>query len=71
MCGHEKRLVQLSIAEALGNLVISITLVLIFKNVVYVAIGSLVPALIIGWFYLWPWAAQDAGVNGRGLARKV
>jgi O-antigen/teichoic acid export membrane protein len=71
MCGHEKRLVQLSIAEALGNLVISIALVLIFKNVVCVAIGSLVPALIIGWFYLWPWAAQDAGVNRRGLARKV
>ncbi|MDB6017034.1 MAG: hypothetical protein JWR19_1523 [Pedosphaera sp.] len=71
MCGHEKKLIQLSIVEALLNLVLSLGLVLYFRNVVCVAVGSLIPSLIIGWFYLWPWAAKDAGVNRRGLARKV
>lgn len=71
MCGHEKRLTQLSVAEALFNLVLSVALVLYFKNVIAVAIGMLIPSLIIGWFYLWPWAAKDAGVNGWQLAGHV
>jgi O-antigen/teichoic acid export membrane protein len=72
MCGHEKRLTQLSTIEALANLGLSIVLVLHFQNVVCVAVGSLIPSLIIGWFYLWPWAVKDAGLeHGWALARKV
>lgn len=71
MCGHEKRLTQLSVAEAIFNLVLSVTLVLVFKNVIAVAVGSLIPSLIIGWGYLWPWAAKDAGVKGGQLAAHV
>jgi O-antigen/teichoic acid export membrane protein len=71
MCGHEKRLTRLSTIEAVANLFLSVALVLYFKNVVCVAIGSLIPSVIIGWFYLWPWAAQDAGVKGWELARQV
>lgn len=71
MCGHEKRLTQLSVAEALLNLVLTIVLVLSFQNVVCVAIGSLIPSLIIGWGYLWPWSAKDAGVKGWQLAGHV
>jgi hypothetical protein len=61
----------LSTIEAVANLILSVTLVLCFKKVVYVAIGSLIPSIIIGWFYLWPWAAKDAGVKGWELARQV
>lgn len=71
MCGHEKRLTQLSVTEAVLNLVLSVALVLYFKSVISVAIGSLIPSLIIGWCYLWPWAAKDAGVNGWQLAGRV
>lgn len=71
MCGHEKRLTQLSVIEALLNLVLTVTLVLCFKSVLSVAIGSLIPSLIIGWGYLWPWAAKDAGVDGWQLAGRV
>lgn len=71
MCGHEKRLTQLSLAEALSKLVLTVALVFIFKNVVVAAIGSLIPSLIIGWTYLWPWAAKDAGANGWQLAGHV
>ena len=71
MCGHEKRLTVLSVTEALINLGLSITLVLCFRNVVSVAVGSLIPSLIIGWCYLWPWAAKDAGVKGWQLAGHV
>jgi O-antigen/teichoic acid export membrane protein len=71
MCGHERKLTQLSTIEAVANLILSVVLVLTFKNVVMVAVGSLIPSLIIGWFYLWPWAAKDAGVKGWELARQV
>lgn len=71
MCGHEKRLTQLSVAEALINLALTVALVIKFQNVVCVAIGSLIPSLLIGWGYLWPWSAKDAGVNGWQLAAHV
>jgi O-antigen/teichoic acid export membrane protein len=71
MCGHEKRLTQLSVIEALANLVLTVALVLHYRNVVCVTIGSLIPSLIIGWGCLWPWAAKDAGVNGWQLAGHV
>jgi O-antigen/teichoic acid export membrane protein len=71
MCGHEKRLTQLSVIEAVFNLISSVILVSIFKNVVAVAFGSLIPSLIIGWGYLWPWAAKDTGVKGGQLAAHV
>lgn len=71
MCGHERRLTCLSVAEAVANLILSIALVWYFKNVISVALGSLIPSLIVGWGYLWPWAAKDAGVNGWQLAARV
>src|ERR1041385_8097823 len=38
MCGHEKRLMWLGLGEAMMNLALSVGLVLIFKNVVCVAL---------------------------------
>lgn len=71
MSGHEKRLTALAIGEATLNLVLSVVLVLWFKNILCVAIGSLVASTVFGWGYLWPWAAREANLSGLKLARKV
>jgi hypothetical protein len=71
MCGHERRLMWLGVAEAVGNLVCSVSLILIFKNVVSVAVGSLIPSAIIGWCFMWPWSAREAGMSPWQLARLV
>ncbi len=71
MCGHEKRLMFLGVGEALLNLALSIVLVLYYRNILCVAIGSLVSTFIFGWFFLWPWAAREAQLSGWRLARMV
>jgi O-antigen/teichoic acid export membrane protein len=77
MTGHERRLTIFSTFEALANLILSVTLVLIFKAqgftypILGVAIGSLIPSVVIGWFFLWPWASRYAGVGGEHLANHV
>jgi O-antigen/teichoic acid export membrane protein len=69
MCGHEKRLMWLGVGEALLNLGLSVGLLMIFKNVLSVAVGSLIATCFFGWFFLWPWAAKEAGISGWKLAR--
>ena len=71
MCGHEKKLMRLTVAEAALNLALSIGLILYFKNVLCVALGSLISTLFIGWFYLWPWAAREVNLSGWQLAQTV
>lgn len=71
MSGHERRLMWLGVGEALLNLVLSVALVTYFKNVVSVAVGSLIATFIFGWFSLWPWAAREANLTGWKLARTV
>ncbi|MFO1498392.1 MAG: hypothetical protein U1G07_08375 [Verrucomicrobiota bacterium] len=71
MCGHEKRLTALSVGEALLNLGLSVVLVWVSRNLVYVAVGSLIASFIFGWFFLWPWAAGQAELSGWKLVRMV
>lgn len=71
MCGHERRLTLLTVAEATLNLALSIGLIMYFRNVLCVAIAALVATLIIGWCFLWPWAVREARVDGLALARVV
>jgi O-antigen/teichoic acid export membrane protein len=71
MCGHERRLMWLGVAEALANLVLSMALILIFKSVVCVAIGSFVASLVLGWGFMWPWCARETGVSPWQLARNI
>ena len=71
MCGHERALMWLGIGEAAANLGLSLGLVLYFRNVVCVAIGSLVPSLFFGWVYMWPWMARDVQLGGWELFRKT
>ena len=53
------------------NLGLSIVFILIFKNVVSVAVGSLVATCFFGWLFMWPWAAKEAGIGSWQLAREV
>ncbi len=69
MCGHERRLMWLGLAEAAANLVLSIALVLSFRSVIAVAVGSLVPTLYFGWAHLWPWMAREINVSRWQLFR--
>lgn len=71
MTGHERRLMWLGIGEAAANLALSVTLVLAFRNVVAVAIGSLIPTLYFGWCKLWPWMARDIGRPPLTLLRET
>lgn len=71
MCGHEKRLMWLGVGEGLMNLALSVTFILIFKNVLSVAVGSLIATCFFGWLYIWPWAAREAGISSWNLARAV
>ena len=71
MCGHERRLMWLGLAEAAANLGLSIGLVLVFRSVVAVAIGSLLPTLYFGWAHLWPWMARDVELSGWQLFQRT
>ena len=71
MTGHERRLLSLGVAEAIANLTLSITIVRVWPHPASVAIGSLIPTLLIGWFALWPWAAREAGVSAWALLGKT
>jgi O-antigen/teichoic acid export membrane protein len=71
MSGHERRLMWLGVGEALLNLGISVGLILYYKNVLCVAIGSLAATFFFGWFLIWPWAAREANTSAWKLARTV
>jgi O-antigen/teichoic acid export membrane protein len=71
MSGHEKRLMWLGVGEALLNLVVSLGLILYFRNVLCVAIGSLFATFLFGWFLIWPWAAREANTSPWKLAKTV
>lgn len=71
MTGHERRLMWLGLGEAFLNLGLSVALVLYYKNVVCVAVGSLVATFVFGWFIIWPWAAREASLSPWNLARTV
>ncbi len=71
MCGHERVLMKLSVGEALLNLALSVGLVLYYRNVLCVALGSLISTMIFGWFFVWPMSAREAGMSCWQLARTV
>jgi len=71
MSGHEVRLVRLLVVEALGNIVLSFILLHWLKSPIGAALGSLVPALAIGWGFLWPWIAREIDMTSVALARQV
>lgn len=71
MTGHERRLMWMGLGEAAVNLVLSITLALLFQNVVSVAVGSLIPTVLFGWCLFWPWVARDLHLRPCQLFRET
>lgn len=71
MSGRESRLVRLLIVEAFLNLASSFALLQWLESPVGAALGSLVPALVIGWGFMWPWTAREIGMRSVQLVRHV
>ncbi|MDB6055364.1 MAG: hypothetical protein JWN25_2887 [Verrucomicrobiales bacterium] len=71
MCGHERKLMWMGLGEALLNLVLSVSLIVKFHNVIGVALGSLIATMVFGFGYILPWAAKEAELSLMGMLRKV
>ncbi len=53
MCGDERRLLFISISDAVANVILSI--ILAFKlGVLGVALGTMIPTTLVGWFWVVP-----------------
>jgi O-antigen/teichoic acid export membrane protein len=59
MCGWEKKLLVASLVDALVNLILSVALVRSL-GVVGVAVGTLVPTVLVGWLWIFPLTARFA-----------
>jgi O-antigen/teichoic acid export membrane protein len=57
MCGWEKKLLVLSLVDAFANLVLSLVLVRPL-GVLGVAIGTMIPTVLIGWLWVVPLTAR-------------
>jgi O-antigen/teichoic acid export membrane protein len=53
MCGEEKRLLRISVVEALANVILSVVLA-VKMGVLGVALGTLIPTVLVGWFWVVP-----------------
>ncbi|MGE3310241.1 MAG: lipopolysaccharide biosynthesis protein [Limisphaerales bacterium] len=71
MAGQERRMMWQGVSEAALNLVLSIVLTLALRNILGVAIGSVIPTVVLGWGVLWGWAAHEAGLGRWALFRKI
>lgn len=69
MGGREKRLMWVGLAEAISNVGLSVVLVLAGHGLLGVAIGSIIPAFLVGWLVLWRWSAEEAQNTYWGLMR--
>ncbi len=69
MCGQERRLMWQGLSEGALNIGLSIVLTLWMGTIVGVALGSLIPAVVLGWTILWPWAARQVGLGKMRLFR--
>lgn len=68
MSGREFKLVRLLAGEATLNMILSLLFLFWLRRPIAVALGSLIPALVFGWFVLWPWAAREIEMGPGKLA---
>ncbi|SRR5579862_704529 len=69
MCGWEKQLLKMSAAEAGANFVLSVALVYPL-GVPGVAIGTLIPAVLVGWLWVIPTTAKFTGLGCGALLKE-
>jgi hypothetical protein len=60
-----------SLTETTFNLILSVALTLWWKNILGVAVGSVIPAVVLGWAVLWPWALKETGLHGWTLFHRT
>ncbi len=53
MCGDERRLLLISVSDAIANVVLSVILAYKF-GVLGVALGTMIPTTLVGWFWVVP-----------------
>ena len=53
MCGDERRLLFISISDAVANVILSVILAFKF-GVLGVALGTMIPTTLVGWFWVVP-----------------
>jgi len=70
MCGWERQLLRLSLVEAGINLVLSFALVRSI-GLLGIAVGTLVPTVLIGWLGVIPLTTRFFGIGLRELVRQV
>ena len=78
MAGQEKKMMQQGVIEAVLNLVLSVGLTLWLRQawgvdlgILGVALGSVIPTVLLGWGFIWGWAAHEAGLSRWELFRRV
>ena len=59
MCGWERKLLRISMVDAMANLVLSLILVHQL-GVLGVALGTMIPTILVGWFWVLPLTARFA-----------
>lgn len=71
MAGQERRMMIQGVSEALINVGLSFAFTFWLKNIIGVAIGSILPTIVIGWFWLWRWASREAGLSPWQMAQAI
>jgi len=62
MCGYEKKLLVLALIDGVGNVVLSILLAFHF-GIIGVALGTLIPTVLVGWIFVLPLALRYLDVK--------
>lgn len=70
MCGHERVLLGVSALDAVANVIVSLVLVRTI-GVAGVAIGTLVPTMLVGWFLMLPLTLRFVGLDLKAYTRSV
>lgn len=70
MCGWERRLLRISVVDAVANLVLSLLLVHRF-GVFGVALGTMIPTVLVGWGWVLPLTARFAQTGVGSLLHEI
>lgn len=62
MCGEERRLLVISVVDAIANVVLSVILAYRF-GVLGVALGTMIPTTLVGWLWVVPLAIRRLGIS--------
>jgi O-antigen/teichoic acid export membrane protein len=70
MCGWERKLLAVSLVDAVANLILSLLLVWSL-GVPGVAAGTMLPTVLVGWLWMMPLTARFAGTGLNGWLAEI